>query len=80
VGELGDAIEQIGDIEVQAQRKRRLQGRVKAIAARLAGHAPPGVGRIAFEREPSRDAPVLASRPMTWQPKRHKSLSGGGAR
>src|ERR1700733_87810 len=50
--ELGDPIEQISDIEVQAQQKRRLQGGVKAVASRVAGHAPPGVWRVAFEREP----------------------------
>src|ERR1700733_14850730 len=50
--ELGDAVEQSGGVEVQAERKRRLQGRVKAVAPRVAGHAPPGVRRVAFEREP----------------------------
>src|ERR1700684_3875755 len=41
--ELGDAVEQSGGVEFQAERKRRLQGRVKAVASRVAGHAPPGV-------------------------------------
>jgi len=50
--ELGDAVEQSGGVEVQAERKRRLQGRVKAVASRVAGHAPPGVRWVAFEREP----------------------------
>ena len=52
VRELSNSIEQIGDLEVKAQWKRRLQGRVKAVAARVAGHAPPRVRRVALEREP----------------------------
>src|ERR1700677_1725975 len=78
--ELGDAVEQSGGVEFQAERKRRLQGRVKAVASRVAGNAPPGVRRVAFEREPFAGRASDGSRPITSQPKRQRSLSGGGVR
>jgi flagellar P-ring protein precursor FlgI len=49
---LGEGVDHSGDIEIQAEAKRRLQRRMKPVPARRAGHAPPCGRRIAFRREP----------------------------